>query len=231
MAESELERLDPEAAFVELASGLSVEVQRLKTRQFFRLLKILTHGAGPAMMSAGLDFSGDAEEFTRRMMTLVMFSIPDAEQETIGFLQSMAQPAGLKSRKLAKLSKQEQEDNDALWERFNEELFNPELDDMVSLLEVIVKQEAPELQALGKRLGALFNLAQQTGQDRPEKPDELPSQEEMAASSQAPSASPSTSSATSTGGQTSTSGTSPSAGSGNASRRRRTVATTSTLPV
>ena len=212
--ENELDRLDPEPVLVKLTTGLTVEVVRLRTRQFFRLLKVLTHGAGPAVVQAGLDFSAGAEQFATQLVTLVAMSIPDAEQEAIAFLQSMCKPAGLADR--PKLSKQEQQGNDELWEQFNKDLFNPELDDTIDLLELIVKAEAPELQALGKKLQRMLQLFRATGQDKePAEPEASP--QEMA--SQESSRPRSTSSAASTDGATSTSSASRSAGSGKSARQ------------
>jgi hypothetical protein len=213
--ENELDRLDPQPVEHKLTTGLAVEIVRLRTRQFFRLLRVLTHGAGPAMVQAGLDFRAGAEQFTSQLLVLVAMSIPDAEQEAIGFLQAMCKPAGLAEGSDAKLTRQQKADNEALWEQFNTDLFNPELDDLIDLIELIVRQEAPELQALGKKLQSMMALFQKTGQDKePGEPD--PSPAEMA--SQESSLPPSTSSAASTGGRTKPSTTSRSAGSGRSSR-------------
>jgi hypothetical protein len=222
--ENELDRLDPESAICKLSTDFAVEIVRLRTRQFFRLLRVLTHGAGPAVVQSGLDFAAGQEAFVQQLLMLVVMSIPDAEQEAIGFLQSMCRPTGLAER--PKLSKQEEQDNQALWDRFNKELFNPELTDTIDLIEVIVRQEAPELQALGKKLERVFKMFRATGQDKaPAEPE--PSQEELAAASQASSPSPSTSSATSTDGRTSTSSTSRSAASGRSPKQPAAASSTS----
>jgi hypothetical protein len=220
----ELSRLDPETCPVTLSGGLEVEVVRMRTRQFFRLLKILTHGAGPQVMQAGLDFGDSPEDFTRKLLVLVVMSIPDAETEAIGFLQSMCQPSGLSGK--LKPTKQQAEKDQGLWGKFNEAMFNPELEDLVDLMETIVRQEAPELQALGKKLQALLRVAGVTKDTQPEPEASL---QDLAAASSSPggSRSRSTSSATSTGGQTSTSSNSRSAGSASASRRPRAAATAS----
>jgi len=223
--ESELDRLDPEPAIVTLTSGFVLEIVRLRTRQFFRLLRVLTHGAGPAMMRAGLDFKDNPGEFASKLVVLVVMSIPDAESEAVAFLQSMCKPAGLVDKPESQLSKPQAAENKALWDKFNEALFNPPLEDTIDLIEAVVRQEAPELQALGKRLEGMLKLFQKTGQDK-EPPEPEPSPEEMALSDH--SLSSSTSSATSTGGGMSTSSNSPSAGSGSASRRRRLAASEST---
>lgn len=216
--DSELDRLDPQPAVCKMSTGLQVEVVRLRTRQFFRLLRVLTHGAGPAMMQAGLDFRESAEDFTQKFLMLVVMSIPDAETEAIGFLQSMLKPAGLVDKPESQQTKAEKAENTELWKQFNTDLFNPDLDDTLELIETIVRQEAPELQALGKKLQRALSMFKATGQDK-DTPEAEASQEQMAASS-APSPPPSTSSATSTGGPTSTSSGSPSAGSARRSKPR-----------
>jgi len=209
--ENELDRLDPQPQVVKLTTGLQVDIVRMRTRQFFRLLRVLTHGAGPAMMRAGLDFRAGAEQFTAQLLTLVAMSIPDAEQEAISFLQSMCKPHGATDKPDSQLTKAEKEANEALYVQFNKDLFNPELDDTLDLIEAIVTVEAPELQALGKKIQRMMELFRKTGQDK-EPPEPEPSPQEMA--SQGSSPPPSTSSAASTDGPTSTSTTSPSAGSG-----------------
>jgi hypothetical protein len=217
--ESELDRIDPVPETLTLSSGFEVDIVRLRTRQLFRLLRILTQGAGPAVMQAGLDFSAGAEQFSQSLAMLVLMSIPEAEQAAIGFLQSMCQPSGLVDKPRSQLTKQEGEDNQALWDQFNTEMFNPEPADTVDLIEVIVRRESADLQALGKKLRDLWQMFVKTGQSRG-KTEPEPSPSELAeSSSPGRSPRPSTSSATSTGGQTSTSSVSPSAGSGSARKR------------
>jgi hypothetical protein len=223
--ESELDRLDPQTVLCEFTTGFTVEVVRMRTRQFFRLLRILTHGAGPAMMQAGLNFQAEGREFVTQLLTLVVMSIPDAESEAVQFLASMCKPAGLVEREGAPLNKQESEANAELWKRHGEELHNPDLEDTIDLIELIIRQEAPELQALGKKLEKTLKLFQRTGQDK-DKPEPEASPEELA--SQEPSPRHSTSSATSTDGLTSTSSPSPSAASGRSSKRRQPAASATT---
>jgi hypothetical protein len=222
--ENELDRLDPQPATCTLSTGLAVDLVRLRTRQFFRLLRVLTHGAGPAMVQAGLDFSSEPEQFTQKLLMLVVMSIPDAETEAIGFLQSMLRPSGITDKPDSQLTKQQSEDNKALWERYNKDLFNPELDDTLELIEAIVRQEAPELQALGKKLQRTFALFRATGQDKePPEPEAAP--EELASRESSPP--PSTSSPASTAGPMSTSSTSRSAGSARSPRQSEPAVSTS----
>lgn len=216
--ESELDRLDPEPVICKLSTGFQVEVVRLKTRQFFRLLKILTHGAGPAMVRAGLDFKTGGEQFTQQLVLLVIMSIPDAEQDAISFLQSMCKPVGIVDKPDSALTKQQKADNTRLWEEFTQELFNPDPADTLDLIEAVVQREAPELQALGKKLQRMLEMFRATGQDKePKEPEPTPA--EMSAASPVSSPPPSTSSPASTDGPTSTSTTSRSAGSAKSSKQ------------
>jgi hypothetical protein len=41
---SEIDRLDPVPTSITLMSGMKVDIQRLKLRQLFRLLRIITRG-------------------------------------------------------------------------------------------------------------------------------------------------------------------------------------------
>ena len=225
-ADSELDRIDPEPVTVKLSTGYEVAIQRLKTRQFFRLLKVLTRGVGPAVVQSGLDFGKDQEAFGQNLLAMTLMAIPEAEQQFIEFLTSMCSPVGLhEAHGRARLPKQQAEDNQAAVAEMVEELNNPELEDLLDLAEAIVRQEAPEIQALGKRVASLLELARKTGQleDKDSPAPETVSLPEL-------SPEPSTSSATSTDGLTSESSISPSAGSGSASRRRPRAASSSSTP-
>ena len=219
-AESELERIDPQLAIVPLSTGYEVALQRLKTRQFFRLLKVLTRGLGPALIQSGLDFNDDPAGFGQKLLAMTLMAIPEAEQQFIEFLQSMCKPVGLHEPDGRALDRKEIKENQALITELVEELNNPELDDLLDLAEAIVKAEAADIQSLGKRVASLLELAKKTGQL-----EEKPAEE---SSSPEPSHPLSTSSVTSTDGPTSTSSTSRSAGSGSASRRRRPAVSVST---
>lgn len=221
---SELDRLDPQPTLCKMSTGFQLEIVRMRTRQFFRLLRVLTHGAGPALMQTGLDFKADSAEFASKLLVLVVMSIPDAEGEAVQFLASMCRPAGVTERPGGKLTKAETEANQALWDQYAEELHNPELTDTLDLIEIIVTQEAPELQALGKKLQTVLALFQKTGQDKEPAEPELAVQD-----LNLPARSPrrSTRSAANTDGPTSTSSPSPSADSGRPSKSSEPDASTS----
>lgn len=151
-----------EGDLVVLSTGFKVKVLPLKSRQFFKLLRIITHGAGSLLMN--INFSGDdtPEQFGAKLLALVGYAVPDAEDEVIEFLISITEAEGTKSGR--RLSKEDKKENEELAEKLFDELDNPELTDLLSLIEAIVKRESGDLQALGKRLMAMFDLAKKTGQ-------------------------------------------------------------------
>lgn len=218
---SDLDALDPVPEQVKLTTGTFVQLENLRTRQFFKFLRIITHGAMPALVNGqALQFDGDSSDFAARLLVLTLTSVPDAEDEAIEFIRSMCKPVGLIEGR--RLNKQDMERNAELWAAVDNDLDNPELDDLLTIVEAIVKRESADIQALGKRLTAMFKLAEKTGQ----VPESL-SQTLTASTSSEDSPEPSTSSPASTDGLTLISSTSRSAGSGRSSRRSANVATTS----
>lgn len=213
---AELDALDPIPETVKLVSGIEVELERLKARQFFKLLRIVTNGALPQMANAGLfDMEGlDKDEFTTRLVSVLLMSIPEAEEQTIDFVRSMVIPTGLVVGK--KVNKADEDRNLTLWLALDAELDNPELDDLVTIIEAVVRREASDIQALGKRLSAMFKLAQKTGQV-PNAPSPNPTESTLPSSEDSPARS--TSSRASTATRTTKSATSRSRGSASASRR------------
>ena len=223
---SELDVLDPVPEQVKLTSGTTVILERLRARQFFKLLRILTHGALPLVADGSLfrlDPDLDGAVFLQRLLSVVLLAIPDAEDETIDFLRAMVKPVGLIER--PGLSKADFTRNNALRDQLTVELDNPELEDLVNLVEAIVRREAEDIQALGKRLVSMFNLAKKTGQIPGVEPNS-PNLTSPTGTFSADSPEPSTSSPASTDGATSTSSTSPSDASGNASPPSENVAST-----
>ena len=220
MTTTELDALDPITDRVTLSTGTVVDLERLRARQFFKLLRILTHGAGPALSDLfRMDPNEKPEVFGARLISMIVLSIPDAEDETIDFLRSMCLPAGLTTGR--ELNKQDTERNRDLWRRVTRDLDNPDLDDLVTLIETIVRRESDDIQALGKRLMAMFKLAEKTGQLSGSRTPTSPT-----APSSADSPAPSTSSPPNTDGPTTSSADSPSAGSDSASPPSANGATT-----
>lgn len=151
---TETERLDPQPVQARLSDGTEIDVEPLKLRQFLALLRILTRGAGAALTMGGLS-ARDNEDFMRQLMAMLLFAIPEAEQETIDFVKSMVRPKGAP----AKL--------EGAWlsalEHIHDELDNPELEDLVTIVELVVQNEAADLRALGNRLRSMFDTATKMG--------------------------------------------------------------------
>jgi hypothetical protein len=216
--DGDLDRIDPVPDSIALSSGIKVHVLPLRTRQLFKLLRIITHGAGQTLMNSGLDFKEDSDVFLQKLLGIILFSIPDAEQETIDFLQAMVEPSDLTDKPLRDLSKKEREDNIASWTALNMEMFNPDPSDTIDIIENVVRREATDLQALGKKLMSFLNVASKTGQlkDQSGSRDESPRLQDLNLPESSPESS--TSSAVPTAGATSESSTSPSGGSARSSR-------------
>lgn len=215
MTAVELDIFDPENKEVTLQSGFKIEIVPIKTRQLFRLIRILTQGisasAGDVNLAelfqseAGEDQESVDAEQASRLVGFLVYSIPEAEDETVDFLESMAKPVGLIETQ--KLSKADSKFNEDLWAEYSIQMFNPDIDDLVSMLEIIIVNELPHLKSLGKRIQRTIALMSKTGQDlsgSKDSPKSTP--KELSEASQKTS----TSSRKSTGGKTKTSSTSAS---------------------
>lgn len=148
----DVDALSPSPDQVTLESGFVVNVERLRTRGMFKLLKIVTRGAGPILMQMKLDFE-DSEAFVGQLLAVVMMAIPEAEDEAIEFIQHMTSPA---EAKLDSKAKGAAEANKALFERLYRELDDPNPMDTINIISKIIENEAHDIQALGKQLAALL---------------------------------------------------------------------------
>ena len=191
---NELNALDAVPETLTLSTGTVVQFEALKARQFFKLLRIVTHSATGMLGQIDGLFSGDGSDAAGRFAAMLLMSIPDSIDETVEFLFSMVKPAGLVDR--PKLDKVQTQHNQNLWDALVKDLSNPELEDLIDLVEAIFKRESDDLAALGKKLQKLLNIAQKTGQLKPQ--ESQPSQDQ---NSLAESPAPLTSSAQSTDGQ------------------------------
>jgi hypothetical protein len=157
----EIDRLDPQPVQMVLASGTEFDLEPLKLRQFLRLLRIVTRGAADVLDSAQLDFE-DPQSFVQTFLGMVLFSVPEAEEETVDFLKSMVKPRGMTGNP----------DKDLLLVRqLSSELDNPELEDTITIIQCVVQRESEDLRALGKRLGTMFQTAQKMGATKNNAPN------------------------------------------------------------
>src|SRR5258708_1550904 len=163
---SELDVLSTVPETVTLASGTVVSLEDLKTRQFFRLLRILTRPSTPLLLEKGTELFSlmqtDEAAFQSNLIALLFLCFPEAESETIDFVSSMVRPTGLIDRPV--LDKASRQHNSDLWDELSKEFVNPEIEDMITVIEAVFKRETKDIIALGKRLGAMLKVAQKTGQ-------------------------------------------------------------------
>lgn len=163
---------DPIPETVVLSNGVVVRLLRLKTRQFFRMLRIVTRGAGGFLSDVGLSMEDSTDDFIAKLLGLLVIAIPEAENEAIEFIGSMVEPDGLVDT--PKMSKDDKAQNELLWLNLQDALRNPELEDFIDIIEAIVRREASDMQALGKRLRRMFEVAQKVGLTKPAENPEDP---------------------------------------------------------
>lgn len=149
---NDVDALSPSPDSLTLESGLVVHVERLKTRGMFKLLKIVTRGAGPIIMQMPLDFN-NSEAFVSQLMGVIVMAIPEAEDEAIDFIRSMVTPSEYNPEAKTKTDIQRNKD---LFEELMRELDDPEPSDTIAIISKIVENEAGNIQALGKQLAAVL---------------------------------------------------------------------------
>lgn len=167
-ARSETERLDPNPEPVEttLLNGMTIEVEPMRLRQFLRLLRIVTRG-GASMMNM-INPDPDRDDFAQQLGALLLFAIPEAEDETVQFVQTIVRPANMAQG--SSVTKAQQVENGQRISELVDYLENPELEDLVTIIQKLIEQEADDLRALGKRLAAMFKAAQKMGVVTPQIP-------------------------------------------------------------
>lgn len=148
----ELDRLDPLPEKLVLKCGLEFEVQPLKLRQFLALLRIVTRGATGVLATGGLS-SRDGDDFARQLLTMLVFAIPEAEQETVEFIKTVTKPV---------LTGNPEADID-IQAQFDVELDDPELEDILLIAQAVVQNEADDLRSLGNRLKSMLKTAEKMG--------------------------------------------------------------------
>ncbi len=157
---TDIDTIAAEPTPLTLVSGLEIKVERLRTRALMSLLKILTRGASEVLTTLRFTDETSQEEFAGQLIGAVILAIPEAEDETVEFINRMVSPVGIKE---GRLSKSDIVANVELDEHLRKELNDPELEDLFTIVQEIIKVEAPHILALGKRLGALLQ-AQQTSE-------------------------------------------------------------------
>lgn len=151
-ARDEVERIDPDPTGpVTLVSGAKVEIVPLKLRETMKLLKIVTRGAGGVLEQTMGDLDlDDPAAFAQTFGALIVFSIPEAENEAVEFIQSMVLPYDF--------SNLPQQDKIDQLNALAVDLSNPELEDVISIIERVVRRESEDIRNLGKRISQAFQL-------------------------------------------------------------------------
>lgn len=144
-----------EGSTITLVSGTQVTVERIRTRQMMKLLRILTSGAAEAISTVMA--GGEDADLSMNLLAALTLAIPEAEDETVEFIQSLVSPVNLIE---SPRTRPERESNEEAYERVYAEFENPELDDLLSVIECVVRVEGPHLAALGKRIGAMLQMTQ-----------------------------------------------------------------------
>lgn len=140
------------------STGTVVEVKPLKLRGFLSMLKIITRGAAVALGGLRLDTNDD--DFIQNMLSLFIFAIPEADEEVVDFVRTMVAPWPKDADGDPLNGGLLQDATNELWQ----ELDDPELEDMFSVIEVIIHREGSDLRRLGKRMASALAFAQKTGQ-------------------------------------------------------------------
>lgn len=158
----EVERIEPDnTGPITLVNGQVVEVVPLKLRETMKLLKIVTRGAGSVLegLMGDLDME-DPVAFAQTFGALILMSIPEAENEAVDFIQSMVLPAGFAAI-------EERDEKISQLNALAVELANPELEDVVSIVERVIRRESEDIRNLGKRISTAFQLTRRVTRDQP----------------------------------------------------------------
>lgn len=149
--EDDLEVILPSPTDLRVA-GIECQLRRLKAREFFQLMAVLTNGMGPALSQMKLS-TDDQEEFAGAMIGAFMVALPNAVDDFILLCDMIVIP-------------KYDEDQGKL----KEAMRNPELDDLMHIVDCVIYNEQDDLyQLLGKArayLGRWKNTVQNGSQDR-----------------------------------------------------------------
>lgn len=151
----DVEAIVAEAEPLTLSNGFGIKVKRIRTRETFKLLKIITGGFQGSIGSLLFGENDSEEAFTGALLGAVIVSIPDAEDEAIDFIQAMVEPSNIVEDPR---TKPEREANEEAYAKLGRLMENPELDDLVTIIEKIITNEGPQIRALGNRLALLLKV-------------------------------------------------------------------------
>ena len=157
----ELERIiTDESAPLKLADGTYVIVRPLKLKELFAAFKIITRGAAMSMGALSFSLLQDTQDqFAETLIALLINAIPEADQEFAEFLRVVVDPDTPEGGWPDRDAKAEAESHlDYLF------LGDPEVDDAIDILTVLITREAKDIQRLGKKVA---NAAKMFGKVAP----------------------------------------------------------------
>lgn len=151
----DIDAIVPEPESLTLSDGFEIDVNRLRTRETMKLMKIITRGVSGSIGSILFSEDDSEESFIGALLGATIVAIPEAENETIEFIRAMVVPSKLIE---SPRTKPERESNDEQFEKLHRLLENPELEDLVTILEQVIRNEGPQIRALGNRLALLLKV-------------------------------------------------------------------------
>lgn len=137
-APDDLSAIVPDEVRVDV-NGISCTVKRLKTREFFSLLRVLTSGLGGSIGNVQLSV-GDEEAMAGELITLAMIAIPNAMPEFQVFLADVVKPV-------------DPEKNAEVARYLHD---NPEIEEMIDIFEAVAEQEKEDLASLVGKVRAMW---------------------------------------------------------------------------
>ena len=147
--DNELDRLlADDTASLKLSDGTYVQVRPLKLKELFSAFRVITRGAALTMGALSHSILQDSsEQFSNTLIALLINAVPEADEEFAEFLRVVVDPdtpeGGWKSK----------EDRHAAEVHLDTILLgDPEIDDAIDILSVLIGRESKDIQRLGKKV-------------------------------------------------------------------------------
>lgn len=147
----DLDVIVPAAGHVTII-GVDCTVRRLKTREFLRLVQVITAGMGPALGQIHLDLS-DPESVQEDLLAVMLIAIPNAVEEFTLFLREVVDPVDRAQQGAIATYLTDNPDPAVLLDVF-EVVATQEQDDLVAL--------AGKAQAMWSRISRLYQRPNET---------------------------------------------------------------------
>lgn len=120
--------------------GIPAKVNRLKSREFLTLIRVMTKGLGPGIRD--VRFTGSEEEMGVQMTALLILAIPSAIDEFGQFLLSVVDAKDPSDRG-----------------RLHDAMVNPDIEVLLNVITILVEQEKDDFASLvGKARAALAKI-------------------------------------------------------------------------